>query len=417
MLSLPLSSRLASAWVAPALRRVALRGLGGVFAALVFVLPAPAEAQTTNANAKVELQKTAVSFIRDPERSDAQFPFWISRQDCVDDAKLIFRPKVTGITNAQRTPLQVWVGSNVDCTDVNQRTGTNARCSLVAEVRVPNNTTAEPIEVSSRDVARAAATSLGTDVQGRGRLIDCDAQLEENLTFYLMVVDGGGNVQGTVAKWEDTQIDLVGPPPPDEIEAGIGESKLILEWEVAESDERQDTDSWEFYCDFATNPEETMQGEGGAISVGVGGTTGVAGAAGAAGSGVGIGQGGAGSISDDPTCAPTTMVPGKVPEKAMRCGSAQGLATRNGRAKPLENFQRYAVGISAVDKVGNRGVLSRVACQTPEPVTTFFEAYRAAGGEGGGGFCNFGAAPASGLLSTALAASAAWLIRRRRKRA
>ncbi len=417
MLSLPLLSKKAPGRVAAALRRAALQGLGGALGALVLVAPTPAEAQSTNANAKVELQKTAVRFDREVERDDAQFPFWISRQDCLDETKIFFSPKVTGVQNAQRGSLEVWVGSNVDCTDVNQRTGTNARCSKVAEDRVPTDATLQPIEVSSRDVARAINAPLGTDAEGRGRLVDCDAELEANLTFYLMIVDPGGNMEGTPAKWEDTQIDLVGPPPPNEIEAGIGENKLILEWEVDESDERQDTDSWNFYCDIATNPEETMQGEGGSIGVGVGGTLGVAGAAGAAGSGVGIGEGGAASISDDPTCAPTTLVVGKVPSGDMRCGSAQGLATRNGRAQPLENFQRYAVGISAVDKVGNPGVLSKVACETPEPVTTFFEAYHDAGGEGGGGFCNLGGAPASGAFSTVLAASAAWLVRRRRKRA
>jgi hypothetical protein len=382
-------------------------------ALLTVLAAAPAAAQTSSA-AKVTLQKTGFTIDREADRSDAQFPFWISRQDCIEDATLVFRPQVTGVQNAQRTPLQVWVGSNVDCTDVNQRTGTNARCSKVAEVQVPNNATLEPINVSSRDVARAASASLGTDVEGRGRRKDCDAQLEEDLTFYLMVVDSGGNLQGTSAKWEETQIDLVGPPPPSEVDTGKGENKLIVEWEVDESDERQDTDRWEFFCDFATDPT-TMQGEGGAL--GSGGTLAAGGAAGAAGAGVGIGMGGASAISDDPTCAPTTMVVGEVPPSAKRCGSAQGLATRNGRAKPLENFQRYAVGIAAVDRVGNRGVLSKVDCNIPEPVTTFFEAYRTAGGEGGGGFCNFGTAPASGILSTALAASAAWLVRRRRKRA
>jgi hypothetical protein len=151
-----------------------------------------------------------------------------------------------------------------------------------------------------------------------------------------------------------------------------------------------------------------MQGEGG-LSAG--------GAGGAGGAGTGDNQGGATSISDDPTCGPGSLSPGEVPESGKRCGSAQGLATRTGQAKPLQNFRRYAVGISAVDKVGNPGPLSKVACETPEPVTTFFEAYHDAGGDGGGGFCNLGGAPASGAFSTVLAASAAWLVRRRRKRA
>jgi len=39
------------------------------------------------------------------------------------------------------------------------------------------------------------------------------------------------------------------------------------------------------------------------------------------------------------------------------------------------------------DKVGNVGRLSLLACGTPEPVDDFYEIYRKAGGEAGGGFC------------------------------
>jgi len=39
------------------------------------------------------------------------------------------------------------------------------------------------------------------------------------------------------------------------------------------------------------------------------------------------------------------------------------------------------------------GELSNVLCAVPEPVLDYFEAYRNAGGQAGGGLCAFGRAP------------------------
>jgi hypothetical protein len=55
----------------------------------------------------------------------------------------------------------------------------------------------------------------------------------------------------------------------------------------------------------------------------------------------------------------------------------------------LQNNMLYAVGVASTDAFGNVGVLSNVACGTPQDVTGFYEAYRAAGGQAGGGFCSF----------------------------
>jgi hypothetical protein len=81
----------------------------------------------------------------------------------------------------------------------------------------------------------------------------------------------------------------------------------------------------------------------------------------------------------------------------------------------LENGSTYVVAIAAEDTAYNVGVLSELACGTPQDVTGFYEAYRDAGGEAGGGFCSF--APARhGALAAAVASlvAACALLRRRR---
>ena len=92
--------------------------------------------------------------------------------------------------------------------------------------------------------------------------------------------------------------------------------------------------------------------------------------------------------------------------------TGRDLAIEAGRA---ERVAHGGVGVASTDAFGNVGALSSVACGMPQEVTGFYEAYRAAGGKAGGGFCGFaparrGAAPI--LLGLVLGAVA--LLRRRR---
>jgi hypothetical protein len=74
----------------------------------------------------------------------------------------------------------------------------------------------------------------------------------------------------------------------------------------------------------------------------------------------------------------------------------------------------YAVAVSAVDELGNPGPLSNIDCEAPEDLEEFFEAYRRAGGQGGGGFCSVDRG-ASGSLAWLLAASTLLALLWRRK--
>ena len=76
-----------------------------------------------------------------------------------------------------------------------------------------------------------------------------------------------------------------------------------------------------------------------------------------------------------------------------------------------------AIAVAGVDRVGNSGPLSPIACGTPQPVTTFFEAYREAGGRGGGGFCSCGPPGPAGGVAASLVGVGLWWLRRRRQRA
>jgi len=128
------------------------------------------------------------------------------------------------------------------------------------------------------------------------------------------------------------------------------------------------------------------------------------------------------------TCAGDAPTPGFAAgatlDRSWRCDQgegetifAEGLSTESATIDGLENDVQYYFAAVAVDEVGNPSVLSEVGCSTPKPVDDFFELYRRAGGEAGGGVC--AAAPGrpagSGWLAVALVGAAALGIGRRRR--
>jgi hypothetical protein len=111
------------------------------------------------------------------------------------------------------------------------------------------------------------------------------------------------------------------------------------------------------------------------------------------------------------------MVPGEHPPDSLYCGYVAGITADNATAQGLSNNTPYVVGAAAVDRVGNIGVLSNLACATPIEITDFFELYKDYGGHGGGGFCSMSRRQRPGgfalsALSVALFGAA---LRRRRR--
>jgi hypothetical protein len=191
--------------------------------------------------------------------------------------------------------------------------------------------------------------------------------------------------------------DLVGPQAPVNVSAGIGENVLVVSWSQAD---QVDTDLYQYQllCDPPPNSA------GGAIL-------------GAAGYGGGDDGEQAYDASD---CYTSAFTPGATVSNSILttygCGTAQNTST-NAEAKPLDNFTRYTIAVVAEDKYHNLGVISNLSCNTPEPVTDFYEAYRAAGGKGGGGFCSIIGAQRSHALTLLLfSGSLAFFVRRRGRR-
>ncbi|XXX80052.1 hypothetical protein WMF30_14885 [Sorangium sp. So ce134] len=342
------------------------------------------------------------------ERRDAENPLWISREDCLTDNDLHFTVTLTGFSTSQA--LEVWVSESQDCTLYSNR-DTGTRCRKVWEGSPLDDT----MEVTLS--AKRIAEELGAP--------NCESTRASTgavpVVMYFMRLESNDQDGPDHAKWETTKMDLQGPKPPTGVEAHPGDGRLLVDFD---QNEDEDVEGYYLYC------EGEGQASAGAGEAGAGGGDGGAGAttggsdggAGATSGGSGGGPTGGGSSG----CGASRLVPGEVPDTALRCGKV-GKASRGEAAKfesgeALANGKSYVVGVAAYDLVGNAGPLSELSCATPVDVDGFFEKYREAGGKAGGGFCSVEGPVGAGRwvsapLGVIVAGAALGLWRRSRRRA
>jgi len=90
----------------------------------------------------------------------------------------------------------------------------------------------------------------------------------------------------------------------------------------------------------------------------------------------------------------------------------------DGGSGPLIDGHQYAIAVAAYDGDGNTGLLSPLACQTPEPIIDFWDEYSKDGGLAGGGFCALeapGAPVATSIFGIGVSAALVMFGRRRRR--
>ncbi len=336
----------------------------------------------------ISIEETTFRIERADQRLDAEDPDAISRKDCLDDdpelrdydrndAKdgrtwIRFPLRLNNITQ-NNSSLEIWVSQGADCLNSTERVNNN--CTRIYQKSDINQ--AGPTftaVVYPREVV-AAVAKLSTDESYPGAEV-CDSNLEVALTFFVMVMRGDTSEAND--KWTETDIDLVGPDPPSEIGVEAGEEHLFVDWSIPTEEEQDDVQGFRIYCAPGEAPMATNQD-----AEGMGGTT-------------------------AETCG-TSLAPGQLPalddDDIFECGDASGVSAREGKASKVENGIVYAVAVSARDQVGNAGPLSEVRCIAPQEVTTFFEAYKEAGGKGGGGYCGYTprrSSPSAGWLGLLL---------------
>ena len=288
-------------------------------------------------------------------------PNQINRQDCLKDATVKFK---TDFVDATTGSFELWAGS--DCSDTN-RTDDSTTCVHVADGERGGSN----VIVRAQDLVKSGGTT--TPAAGAATVANCDDSTDTSGTtrklHFFIVSDGKATLEG-VSAWEYT-FDTVAPKPPTAVMAGAGEASLVVDFDAPEGEDN--LGAFRFYC----APTDS------------------------------------GTVED---CSAAALAPGMDPDETLACGDVQATGVDSAQtSSSLGNGVAYAVAVASEDKVGNVGVLSEVACGIPKEVTGFYEAYRAAGGQGGGGFCSFAPARRGAVpLGFALLLGCAALVRRRR---
>jgi len=264
--------------------------------------------------------------------------------------------------------VHVFVSKSVNCANDDERDEAIAAGTCL-DLGVIEDDTA--VELSVRDILRPL-TSEDVDSPNFCSSI---GQSSVKVAF-LDLTDGS-----TVAHSAQTSfsVDFSGPNPPELESVGIGESQLILHWDASSS---SDIDGYRVFCEPLA--DGSLVGEGGS------------------------GGGGA------PACAGTQLVAGQRPPGSVRASQQYGVTKDSGSYDGLQNGVWYACGVAGVDRQGNYGNLSEIACGKPEPVTDFYEAYVQAGGQGGGGFCAFSRKAHHSALALVTGAALLFAVRRRK---
>jgi hypothetical protein len=281
----------------------------------------------------------------------------MNRADCDknDYYEFTFKPSadITGTNNL----IHAWVALNTmtDCSQPGNQDASQRVCRQVATpVRYGDSLT---ITVFVRDIVSETFGTFST-LAGPDVCLGSANPATGTLQFFIV---NSSNTAGPALSYP-VSWDLVGPVPPVSVKAGVGQNVLVVSWKEASS--ARDVAQYSVYA-HALNA--VIDGDAGA----------------------------AGAPSDGGTseeCASDILIPGQPPPAGMARKGASNGSTLQAEATGLTNGVTYVVAVASVDDYVNPGNLSELACGTPQPVTGFFEAYRAAGGGGGGGFCSIGAA-------------------------
>ncbi len=290
----------------------------------------------------------------------------INRADCVANDLLEFNLTLSGSTSAYT--VEVWEGTSCEVDD-NRNTAAGS-CNQVFEG--DSGTRVVSIRVQTLLARALEIGGTGTGAGGAGSVTGAGGAPAEDttvcnlgdtasgsLTLYFLLIEGGRTTVASAAEPIKIDYDLIGPDPPTNVKVAVGEEALSVTFDESEGN-ADDLSGYDIYC-----------AEG---------------------------------------CDSAELVPGDPPPAGMDpCGEVVKVSEEGQTDNDLTNGQPYTVAISARDTFGNPGRLSNTNCATPEPVTGFYEAYRAAGGKGGGaGICTLSGPARSGL--GALGASALLLV-------
>jgi len=318
-------------------------------------------------------------------------PSWINLNDCLNNEVIQFDIQTSGRIDTSYN-LTAWVGQ--ECETAENRTNTTPTCYPVSEaLQAQDPNTRVPVPVRNIIAAMKGSgfatldagvtTDAGSDAGGEGGAGSgtdddlCSGFVHPTnfaITFMMLNAQNAEPTENYMrASWAG-QADLTGPEAPTLVSVGKGENTLVVSWTGDPNTPIGETDAFGVYC----NPPASQGPD----------------------------------VDGGTACEDGPLVPGQPPPDANLCADALGSGS-SVQTNKLTNGVSYTVAVAGRDTFYNVGTLSDTMCESPEPVTGFFEAYRAAGGKAGGGFCAVNAGRSlAGALFAALTL-VAFVVRRR----
>jgi hypothetical protein len=408
-----------------------------------------------------------------PVRPQNLNPTWINYSDCKNNINLQFTLLISGLPCTDT--IQVWAGT-VDCTQVAARQADSGQthCWPVTPFGSFTMASTSTGNIRAQDIVEFITNDEPPELYTPGGIKSCESQDApggESISLYFMAIEPDGQTLDGTAGEYPFGADLLGPYPPTNVTAGIGENLIVVNWTPAVDSTIQ---GFNIYCqqqgtagpdgalDVFVPPEASLvcpdTGAVATTDAAMDATTLMSGDSGchlvnlldAGGPGGQVCQSnvlvnefvlgtatstptdGAVVIPDaENTTSDSSVVSGTavgvsdIPGDYL-CGQTGGNTTSmyvvtnfaDGGAGIFDGVQ-YAVGVAAFDDTGNTGILGPLSCVVPAKVKDFWTEYTNAGGLAGGGFCALQGPgmPVSGsLLGIGIGVAALTYVRRRRWR-
>jgi hypothetical protein len=365
-------------------------------------------------------------------------PEAVSLQDCVDDQLIRFTLQMAGFeANAS---VEAWASNaGQECTQPTARGGGVQQCWRILDSGIPLQTTTD-VEIPVRRIMSGAPPFLPTAPDATENA--CGKVNLSTITVHFLYFAPGNQAVAASSKNVAVTVDTVGPKPPSGLKALPGNTRIQVSWvnisggtgDASATGGLTELTGVNVYCDPAggsptptttRNPAvcheeivdasiddsgDAMPDSGTVVEVCEDGGTSTS------------TDTSAGSCSSSNLSSPGEPIfPTADFNAKFLCGTITGntgttVVADNVGGNPLANGTVYAVSVAATDRFGNVGELSDPICQTPNVTTDFWDDYRKAGGQAGGGCATGGTPPLGSLGVLALIGLSAALSRGRTRR-
>jgi hypothetical protein len=154
----------------------------------------------------------------------------INREDCLRNERVTFElPVTTNNADLSGFQLEVWVGAGSDCTVDANRMGANPTCWRVQSDQAEFPTAS--VDVYVRDIIGRVSVTAGDSDEAVCSPEDTNVRGPTAVKLHFMFLNSAGlPPEGHVPGGWDAEFDVIGPPAPRSVRAGIGERALVVSW-------------------------------------------------------------------------------------------------------------------------------------------------------------------------------------------